>query len=101
MTGRIVHRQHETKPVEGDLKAEYVRRHDVQDKAHRQWSRIDERVSDLRLAVFGVGVVLGLFVYRMRWPSPYWLAVPIALFAGLVLANEPIRRRSHRGGAGE
>ena len=88
----------ETKPVEGDLKAEYGRRLELQRQAHQRWSWIDERVADLRLAVFSVGVVVGLFVYRMQWPGPYWLLVPIAVFAGLVLANEPIRRRSRRGG---
>ena len=65
------------------------RRLDDRRKAHERWSWLEERVSDFRLAVFCTGLVLGFFIYRMHWPSAYWLALPLTVFVGLVLVHEP------------
>ncbi len=59
--------------------------------------RRDRRVADARLVVFAVGA--------LPWPclilpraasSPWWLAVPAAVFVALALSHEPIRRAGDR-----
>ena len=44
------------------------------------------------------GSCSGCFVYRMHWPSPYWLALPLARLRRAGPGHEPIRRRSRRAG---
>ena len=96
MTEPTVRRPSEPKTAEGGLRAEYERRLDERRKAHQKWFWLEERVSDLRLAVFCTGLMLGFFIYRMHWPSAYWLALPLTVFVVLVLVHEPLRRRSGR-----
>jgi hypothetical protein len=79
-----------------DVRAEYVRRHEAREAAHLFWRWMEERVGDARLIVFSAGLILVFLVVRMRWPSPAWLVPPLLAFVALILANEPLRRRSRR-----
>jgi hypothetical protein len=91
-----VRRPGEPETAEASLRAEYERRLDERQKAHQKWFWLEERVSDLRLAVFCTGLMLGFFIYWIHWPSAYWLALPLTVFVVLVLVHEPLRRRSGR-----
>jgi hypothetical protein len=79
-----------------DLRAEYGRRFEDRRAAKERWSRLEERVADVRLVVFCAGAVLAFFIYRMHWPSPFWIILPATLFVLLVTVHEPLRRRSQR-----
>ncbi len=81
-----------------DFRGEYQRRHDERQAARERWSRFEQHVADARLVVFSAGLMLAFFVYRMHWPSALWLLIPLALFIGLVVIHEPLRRRSGRAG---
>ncbi len=81
-----------------DLRAEYQRRHDKRRGARERWSRLEQQIADARLVVFAAGLMLAFFVYRMHWPSAFWLIVPLAVFLALVAVHEPLRRRSGRAG---
>jgi hypothetical protein len=91
-----VRRPGEPKTADGGLRAEYERRLAERRKAHQGWFWLDERVSDLRLAIFCTGLMLGFFIYWIHWPSAYWLALPLTVYVVLVLVHEPLRRRSGR-----
>jgi hypothetical protein len=84
--------------TEGDLRAEYQRRHDQRRETRDRWSLRERQIADARLVVFSAGLVLAFFVFRMHWPSALWLSLPLALFVALVVAHEPLRRRSGRAG---
>ncbi len=79
-----------------EIRRVYVQRLEDRTRAHSRWAQRDRWVADLRLAVFAVGVALALFVARGAGLSPWWLAVPGALFCALVLIHEPMRRASDR-----
>jgi hypothetical protein len=42
------------------------------------------------------GLILAFVVYRYQSPGYLWLIAPFLAFAGLVLAHEPLRRKSQR-----
>jgi hypothetical protein len=81
----------------GGIRGEYERRRAERSLEHERWSAWENRVADLRLVVFGVGLVLGFLIFSMEWAGGVWLAACLAAFVALVLAHEPIRRRSERG----
>ena len=80
-------RPSEPKTADRGLRAEYEHRLDERRKAHQKWFWLEERVSDLRLAIFCTGLMLGLFIYWLHWPSVYWLALPLTVFVILVLVR--------------
>jgi hypothetical protein len=74
----------------------YRQRLETRNRALERWTGRDRIVADLRLVLFVTIVILGVLIYRGVGTSAWWLAVPGALFAGLVLAHEPIRRAGDR-----
>jgi len=82
--------------VPADLRATYRRRFDERSRALDQWTKRDRRVADARLVAFAAALVLGIAIYNGLRVSPWWLAVPGAVFVALVLAHEPIRRAGDR-----
>jgi hypothetical protein len=85
-------------PLHRDLPAEYTRRLADRQAARNRWSRLEDRVADLRLAVFCIGLAIGFCTYWMNWPGGLWLIAPLVPFIALVLVHEPLRQRSQRAG---
>ena len=86
----------ERKLLQEDVRAEYETRLKDRQDARDRWSRVENRIADARLLVMLAGLVMAFLVYRSQWPGPVWLIVPLAAFVGLVLAHEPLRRKSQR-----
>src|SRR5208337_5124005 len=96
--GQKVRKVEAETPAGDDLRAEYQRRYHERRGARERWSRLEQHVADARLVIFSAGLVLAFFVYRMHWPSAFWLIVPLVVFVALVVVHEPLRRRSGRAG---
>ncbi len=91
------HSQHQPVGVEPEeIGAVYRRRLDERNRALDRWTHRDRRVADARLAAFLVLIVIGILVYRGSIAHAWWLALPGAVLAALVLGHEPIRRAGDR-----
>ncbi|AMV39408.1 MutS-related protein [Planctomyces sp. SH-PL62] len=84
----------ERSDVSPDLRAEYARRLELHEQAAARWNRLDARVADLRLIVFALGLAFAAYRYQAGGPSAWWLVLPVAAFAAVLMAHEPIRRRA-------
>ena len=79
-----------------EVRETYERRLAERTREWERWSYWDRRLADVRLAIF-VGVVIGvIWLYQGSRAAAVWLGVTAALFVGLVVAHEPIRRRAER-----
>src|SRR5947207_2790144 len=58
---------------------------------HARLSRAYDRLSYSRLAIFVVGVALIAAAWR-GWMAPWWVALPVIAFAGLVVRHDAIVR---------
>ncbi|HKM54279.1 MAG TPA: DNA mismatch repair protein MutS [Isosphaeraceae bacterium] len=56
-------------------------------------------VGNARLGVFALGLLLAYFA-ATRWLSPWWLALPGAIFVGLVWVHDRVLRAARRAGHG-
>jgi hypothetical protein len=72
-----------------DPAAEYKRRRDTRSASLAEAKKMEGRIANLRLLVFliAIPVVYGSLV--REWFSPYWIAAPVAMFTGLVIAHAP------------
>ncbi|MBW2261829.1 MAG: DNA mismatch repair protein MutS [Deltaproteobacteria bacterium] len=73
-------------------RAEYEARLASRSASHALLGRRDRVVSGLRLLVFGLLVACGIAAWTFDWLSYGWLALPAALFVGLVLYHERVIR---------
>ncbi|WP_250846804.1 MutS-related protein [Aquisphaera insulae] len=88
----------ENRPTRAEVRVDYERRRQERKIAHLRWSRLEDRVADVRLLIFCAAVAVAVLSLWMKRVSPFWL-VPIGLvFLVLVLIHEPLRRRSRRMG---
>ena len=79
-----------------ELHETYSRRLAERTRERDRWSWWDRRLADVRLAAF-LGIVIGgVWLYQGGRAAAIWLGASVALFAMLVVANEPIRRRAGR-----
>jgi hypothetical protein len=74
---------------------EYARRLEARRAEAARAARFDERIADLRLVVFGLGLVVGLLILQVLI-SPWWLLVPVATFVALVAWNGRVARARRR-----
>jgi uncharacterized membrane protein len=79
-----------------NVRAEYARRLEARQRTLTRQVGRERRIVDARLLVFVVGLVLAWFSLIAERVAPGWLAVPLGLFALLVVAHEYARRASHR-----
>ena len=75
------------------VRREYEQRLAERRDGHEGAARRARRLSHLRLAVFGAGLLVAVLAFGMRRIDPRWLAVPVAVFAGLVVAHDRALRR--------
>jgi MutS-like protein len=68
---------------------EYRARLSARRETHARLSRIDERFSYARLAVFAIAVLLGIGAWR-GWMAPWWIALPVVAFLVLVVKHDAI-----------
>jgi hypothetical protein len=71
---------------------EYRARLSARRDTYARLSRIDERFSYARLAVFAVAVLLITGAWR-GWAAPWWIALPVVAFLVLVVRHDAIVRR--------
>ena len=71
---------------------EYRARLSARRETHARLSRVDERFSYARLAVFAIAVLLGIGAWR-DWMAPWWIALPVVAFLVLVVKHDAIVRR--------
>ena len=71
---------------------EYRARLSARRETHARLSRIDERFSYARLAVFAIAVLVGVGAWR-AWMAPWWIALPVVTFLVLVVKHDAIVRR--------
>jgi hypothetical protein len=64
--------------------------------AAQQLSRLERRISNARLIVFATGVAVALVAFDTHRLSPWWIAVPAALFIGLVVHHDTVIRNRQR-----
>ena len=70
---------------------EYRARLSARRATHARLSRIDERLSGARLAVFAIGVLLIVVAWR-GWVAPWWIVLPLVTFVLLVVRHDGIVR---------
>ena len=71
--------------------AEYQARHARWSEEHAVLSRQDRTIALVRLALFGLGVLLLVLAARAM-TSPWWLLAPVLLFVPLLQRHERIIR---------
>ena len=71
---------------------EYRARLGARRETHYSLTRLDARFSYSRLAVFVGGVLCAIAAWR-GWIAPWWLALPVAVFAVLVVRHDRVLRR--------
>jgi hypothetical protein len=76
-----------------DPRTEYGERLAARTAAHAALERRDRIVSSLRLLIFGCLCACAVAAWSFDWLSYGWLALPAALFVGLVLYHEHVIRR--------
>ena len=75
---------------------EYSQRLSVQNALASRLGKIDERIGTLRLLLAGLTVLSALWALQRHAFSPLWLALPIGLFAYLVISHARLRTRKVR-----
>jgi len=58
--------------------------------------RSARRISNARLAVFGLGVVVAWLVWESRIISPWWMTLPLAVFGLLLVLHDKVIRAGER-----
>ena len=71
---------------------EYRARLGARRETHASLTRLDAHFSYARLAVFVLGLLSALAAWR-GWITPWWLALPVAVFAVLVVRHDRVLRR--------
>jgi hypothetical protein len=71
---------------------EYRARLGARRETHSSLTRLDARFSYARLMVFGGGVLCAIAAWR-GWTAPWWLAIPLVVFALLVVRHDRVMRR--------
>ncbi|MEE8580537.1 MAG: DNA mismatch repair protein MutS [Myxococcota bacterium] len=88
-----------SEPGGGDPGAEYAHRL-ARARSHAERLRAQERwISQLRLTVFGIGLLAGWLIFGTHTLSMGWLAPVVLLFLALVLVHDRVigkRRRAER-----
>ncbi len=72
-----------------------VRREERRAEADRHQRR-SRLISNLRMAAFGLAVVVAWFVWETGSLSPWWMVLPVASFGALVLVHDRVLRRWRR-----
>lgn len=78
---------------------EYGRRLKTRSQAAGRWRTLDARLSNVRLAVFVLGVVESILTFGTRDLSGIWLVLTIVIFVALLIVHDRvirIRLRSER-----
>jgi len=75
---------------------EYRRRLEARRTVLARLARAERVVSDLRLGVFILGVVMAWFIFAADRLVLASLLVPLVVFVALVVGHEPLRRAAHR-----
>jgi MutS domain V len=75
---------------------EYVRRLKARESQVAQYEKIHIRLGNIRLAVAILACVIAWFAFRLHSLSPYWLALPIAVFVGIASSHSRILRARDR-----
>jgi Flp pilus assembly protein TadB len=73
-------------PVAGDEPAEeYRRRSAAREIETRRLERLHIRFGNVRLLLATVAAAMAWWAFRSHWISPWWLAAPVAVFAGVAV----------------
>ena len=72
--------------------AEYSQRLDARRAEQRRWSQTDARIASLRLAVFGLGILLAVGAVRGSVPA-WFLLGPVITFALLMKGHDLVLQR--------
>lgn len=69
-------------------------------EARRRVSELEQKqfclIGNARLAAGLAAIVVGFFVFGEVWISPWWLVLPLAIFAGLVIVHARVVERLER-----
>lgn len=76
-----------------DVCMEYTKRHAARKMRAEACQALTDRIADLRLGVFALGVILLAGVYFVGELPPIVLVVPVAMFVALVVWHERVHRR--------
>jgi len=80
----------------GTPEVEYTNRRDARRELAGGRARLDRRISNLRLVVFGVLLLTAWFTLGARSLALAWLVVPAATFGALLLVHDRVIRQRER-----
>jgi len=76
-----------------DPRKEYIARLNARETAAKQLDTFENRIANARLVVFLAGLALLWLAYAFEAVSYWWLAVPAAVFIGLMIQHELTLRK--------
>ena len=75
---------------------EYFHRLAARRDAAQRLKRLERRISNARLVVFLIGVVVALVAFDTQRLSPLWIVLPVVLFVGLIVRHDTVIRARQR-----
>lgn len=75
---------------------EYRRREKAREAESRRLDRLHIRFGNVRLLLAIVAAVMAWWGFRSHWISPWWLAVPVAVFAAVAVAHARVLRAKRK-----
>lgn len=93
-TERILYMHDRPQSPQSDPHSKYTQRLALRRADAARLDHLDLRVSNLRLAVFLVGVGIWGFAVRPGYVSSWWLLLPVVTFVMFVFHHETVRRQA-------
>jgi hypothetical protein len=84
--------------MNGDPRGAYTERLEARHAAAAAHDQRHRAIGNLRLLVFGSAAVLAWLAWGRGLLSPFWLGLPTAVFACLIVAHERVLRAGRAGG---
>ena len=88
--------QEEVRAASSEPAQEYRRRVAAREVEARRLERLHIRYGNVRLLLAIVTVVMAWWAFRSHWISPWWLAVPVAAFAVVMVVHARVLRARRR-----
>ena len=86
----------ETLVASSEPAEEYRRRVAAREAETRRLGRLHIRFGNVRLLLATIAVVMAWWAFRSHWISPWWLGVPVAVFAVVAVYNARVLRARRR-----